>query len=1159
MVKAWKIIKGNLKKIPEKREKSLENCFCRRLTALTPSLFIVCILGVEHSPLIKQMELLFLFVTVGVLLTLPDCLMGLTYNVQVTRSSSFSCTSKHLIWKRNEMIKLYLGAGPLEVDCELIGSVDTQENRNRLLRQYTSVGLAPSLRIVNSTYSSVFHFKMTLDMSWTIKIPRNTIVVGTDIAATEEWFVTIALHDGLNIFSTEGTLLDIFREPILQWQLGEIMDPSEVKDIIPHLTALTLTQSPCASDVGIIGLICENNFPGIVLARTYSGFQSEDITWFNLTNNLCNIFEEICIDFVLVDIILTNHHFVILSSWGLFISEDLRYPKGQILQFSRANFCGFEKDDYITSRIWYNIQCLANKESFEDDYISISFDKDKTLSQVATCFYSKEPFTEWHSCLPFSKKVGKVLSRRVVSFLVDNEKKCGISLCKTETRVFVSVNKGIGTTHSKKRYFPIFTFPDASFEPVGMFFHPRSHFLYVYGNQVWLSVDGGNTFDLLVRLPGELIVKIHDCVYTQEIIFVTKAGILYITKAGLGRYSKLGHSTVQVFSLYFNHLGNLHIIYLNASKDDILEVYSARVEGTVVQDTDLSFQTPLAIQYISLKEVLLFSLKSEDVDARFFSIHKGKLLTFSPSGSLVIEKVFQHDYPPGYASSVFATIVEKIPVNTLKESPCLNSFLTVSRNSNSTFTLTTQPNDSKLKSNFKVSDIEKTVVIPGYSSFLIFEIINNNSALAYATMPERIPLQTMPKDFWFIYDFGIKAGRKWKISQDPCNYWFQHKNNQSLNVIKYVDLGKTKNFTFRTIPIRQAISEFQMPLLDVIVGNPTLLEVKTKQYWDDIDSYTMEIYVKSKFLQKGSTSIAIVIWKASIECPVTTVILTLKSSCSYGKRMIFASHEKMMHPNSTMGHESEYDTKMKKLPVNYRPPSNLGIAIPLTDNIYNADPSKGRPRDYFPKSRLTGKYKQCANKTSRAECNCTENQKLSDNVAFSDCKEEVPRQKFPVVKYPIILGIVSEDGWIPLEPPYLITMTEVNNRETWKLKDNESLGVEKMKKYLKEENKLTVYNPKGLNLSIMGSELFHFRVTTVPGVTFCPLVVEFQIYVDEVPIAFPGRSLIATTTAIFLGGFIFVTFLIKMYNIHAWDSFKTMLMKKVKISVSSSSLSGQSF
>jgi len=31
---------------------------------------------------------------------------------------------------------------------------------------------------------------------------------------------------------------------------------------------------------------------------------------------------------------------------------------------------------------------------------------------------------------------------------------------------------------------------------------------------------------------------------------------------------------------------------------------------------------------------------------------------------------------------------------------------------------------------------------------------------------------------------------------------------------------------------------------------------------------------------------------------------------------------------------------LKDLPVNYRPPSALGIAIPLSHNIYNADPSK---------------------------------------------------------------------------------------------------------------------------------------------------------------------------------------------------------------------------
>lgn len=40
------------------------------------------------------------------------------------------------------------------------------------------------------------------------------------------------------------------------------------------------------------------------------------------------------------------------------------------------------------------------------------------------------------------------------------------------------------------------------------------------------------------------------------------------------------------------------------------------------------------------------------------------------------------------------------------------------------------------------------------------------------------------------------------------------------------------------------------------------------------------------------------------------------------------------------------------LQVNYRPPSNMGIAIPLTDNFYHADPSKPIPRNLFPKSKV---------------------------------------------------------------------------------------------------------------------------------------------------------------------------------------------------------------
>lgn len=40
------------------------------------------------------------------------------------------------------------------------------------------------------------------------------------------------------------------------------------------------------------------------------------------------------------------------------------------------------------------------------------------------------------------------------------------------------------------------------------------------------------------------------------------------------------------------------------------------------------------------------------------------------------------------------------------------------------------------------------------------------------------------------------------------------------------------------------------------------------------------------------------------------------------------------------------------LQINYRPPSNMGIAIPLTDNFYHADPSKPIPRNLFHLSKV---------------------------------------------------------------------------------------------------------------------------------------------------------------------------------------------------------------
>lgn len=49
---------------------------------------------------------------------------------------------------------------------------------------------------------------------------------------------------------------------------------------------------------------------------------------------------------------------------------------------------------------------------------------------------------------------------------------------------------------------------------------------------MWFSEDGGNKFQLLIKLVDEIVVKTDACVYSQGIVFVTDQRKVYFTKAG---------------------------------------------------------------------------------------------------------------------------------------------------------------------------------------------------------------------------------------------------------------------------------------------------------------------------------------------------------------------------------------------------------------------------------------------------------------------------------------------------------------------------------------------------------------------------------------------------------------------------------------------------
>ncbi|XP_040598554.1 cation channel sperm-associated protein subunit beta [Mesocricetus auratus] len=1076
---------------------------------------------------------------------------GLIYNKHENKNH-FACSSEEVFTDKN-IIKLFLSTDSLKVYCFFRS--ETTDTSRAILSVFTSGGVAPKLIVMNNTYRDHFHFNLSLfnnRVLWLIDIPRENITVNTDIESVEEWIIKVTMHEGLNIYNSEGTLLDLVREPILQWNLGTILIEAKVKQLHPHVIDMKVAKCPCANDVALLGLVLNSTANGVYIGRTISGFwEYNETTWYNMTENIYLHLKDEHQGLTMIDIVLTNHFLVILTSLGLYVSSDLRYPVSAYIQLSRADFCGFERVDYIKGKLWYNEKCFANREKFEVDYVTITFDRNRTLSEASSCFYSKEPFLQWLPCLSSTSKNTTFLPH-VITFLIDQERQTGIYLFQNriskKTFVSVAVLKDDKPNQSQPK-FPNFQFPSSFSNPVGMVFHPRSHFLYVYGNQVWLSMDGGNSFDLVCNFQHNFVKDSAHSFYTSDISFTTHTGRIYMTKAGLTRYTLSGKCSDKVYIIYYDQLGFLH--KLTPERFDTGSSPSGTRASHLIfgKPPDLGFNTALAPQYISPSEMLFFAYVPLNEPAHniynkiFKNMHLGKVINHR-GGIAYIRKLLVHTNGPfGFHTSVLTDIIQPFGIDEYGNigSYLVYGSLNISYSGNNLYHIhiTTKGHAAV----FSNSDVEKTVVKPGYSSFMIIQILDLKNALSLATMPHKITSTLyFPARSWYLYNFSTSNGRDWSINLRPCNYLVQQDDHEfiSPNIVKYIDVGREENYELKVMANTRGIKILHVPPVSVVVGNPALLEVKTEGHFDITDSYHMKVHIASKFFQKGSTSLALVVWESSTQCPLTTVVPTMKSSCSYLRTMHHIPGRHIPREDWITGvhKDSQGFNMIKTLPINYRPPSTMGISIPLTDNFYHADPSKPIPRNLFHKSKEAGKYKQCASARNREMCNCTEHQKFSHAVAFSDCKEKVHRFKFPVTQYPVVLEIIDEKEKLSVKPPYLVTMTEVNRRQNWQLKHNMPENVKKMKDYLDPRLKTPVYNPFGLNLSIRGSELFHFKVSVVSGVSFCDLHEEFQIYVDEVPLPFPGHMLIAVATSVVLGGLIFVAFVFQLRNIHPLRAFR---------------------
>ncbi|KAI9366886.1 cation channel sperm-associated protein subunit beta protein family-domain-containing protein [Zopfochytrium polystomum] len=200
--------------------------------------------------------------------------------------------------------------------------------------------------------------------------------------------------------------------------------------------------------------------------------------------------------------------------------------------------------------------------------------------------------------------------------------------------------------------------------------------------------------------------------------------------------------------------------------------------------------------------------------------------------------------------------------------------------------------------------------------------------------------------------------------------------------------------------------------------------------------------------------------------------------------------------------------RVQFLPFNYRPPSQYGVSVPTTDNMYNANPAAPRYNDRFSAAKQTGTYKKCAGKATREDCHCTDADRASMLVAKSDCIDAVEKVIYDDPYVPQVN--VYEFGRDPALYMRPYRLVELNNRTDYCLSAGGG----------------TCGNTTVLSAAIMdptkndkvywkGSELYHFRVI-VAGQEYCALSTEFAVFVILEP---PRTSIVITAMSAAAVGF----------------------------------------
>ncbi|KAJ3293419.1 Golgi transport complex subunit 1 [Rhizoclosmatium sp. JEL0117] len=422
--------------------------------------------------------------------------------------------------------------------------------------------------------------------------------------------------------------------------------------------------------------------------------------------------------------------------------------------------------------------CLAASESYTFVvFSSTSALRNNLIYTTQTTIASNQ----WSTNIPISSISGIAATFQFVSAARFSPTSLNIYLLgipATCTSVFTvsCSNNAVVVVHNttKNTFTTSFTFPSTATTVTGVHCHANGIDCYIYGSELWHSIDGGNNWLQLFVFPTpDTVSKFESSHGKGNFILLTNSNNAYYGRAGnaeIVRVKTWNSKSTNLNEVVMDEMGNAFGLsletvtaYSGTSSDypmgflktitgqirDSTSPYLKRVPIPVenlVGATDYSFADALAPVFIGQYRVQLFSKA-----ALFQQYHVGMMIMLSTGGKAVINSVSSG----GYVAD--CTIITNFVASTIPaSSQSLTSGaavgdVTAPLVSDTTSTATTSTLVLGAGSWYG-SDIGKTVVA-NQGVFLITAVSSATSATAIVIRPPLTTVNNLGSGSWSVYDF----------------------------------------------------------------------------------------------------------------------------------------------------------------------------------------------------------------------------------------------------------------------------------------------------------------------------------------------------------------------------------------------------------------------